>query len=434
MLKYYFALAVRSFRQRKVLTALAVLAVGLGIGASMTMICVLYAMSGDPLPGRSAQLFYPLLDPGRPGFIHAATSSTNPSENFTWVDANNLLRAHQAERQAMMAGGRLAVYPERQGAKPFYVFGRYVSTEFFEMFGAPFQAGAGWAAERDAQHARVVVLNSELAYRLFGNGPAVGRTLRFNDTYFRVAGVLQSWHPQPMFYGGLNGDLAFKASDEFFLPLTTALELDFGFTGSMSCWGESGRTGDQCAWLQFWVQLTSPSQVSAYRQFLSNYWHQQQAQGRDLKPVAPELIGLMDRLHRLRLVPTEVKLQLWLALGFLGVCILNTVGLLLAKFLSRSGEISVRRAMGARQRDIFLQFGVESGMIGLAGGALGLGLAYLGLWSIRQRPDGYAQLAHLDTTMLLGTVALSVLASVAAGLLPAWRACRIAPALQIKVL
>jgi putative ABC transport system permease protein len=51
---------------------------------------------------------------------------------------------------------------------------------------------------------------------------------------------------------------------------------------------------------------------------------------------------------------------------------------------------------------------------------------------VRQRPDGYAQLAHMDPAMLLGTFMLAVAASVLAGLLPAWRACDIPPAMQLK--
>ena len=90
--------------------------------------------------------------------------------------------------------------------------------------------------------------------------------------------------------------------------------------------------------------------------------------------------------------------------------------------------------MGARRGSIFLQFGIESGLIGLAGGALGLGLAEIGLWSVRQRPDDYAQLAQMDGSMLVETFVLAVMVSLMAGLLPAWRACRIAPALQLKVL
>lgn len=79
-----------------------------------------------------------------------------------------------------------------------------------------------------------------------------------------------------------------------------------------------------------------------------------------------------------------------------------------------------------------MQFGVESALVGVAGGALGLLVAQFGLWSIRQRPDGYAQLARMSGAMLFATVVLAIVASVVAGLLPAWRACRVPPALHLK--
>ena len=63
---------------------------------------------------------------------------------------------------------------------------------------------------------------------------------------------------------------------------------------------------------------------------------------------------------------------------------------------------------------------------------LGLGLAQLGLWAVRQRPSGYADMAHLDSSMLLATFVLALVASLLAGLLPAWRAMQIAPAIQLK--
>jgi putative ABC transport system permease protein len=189
------------------------------------------------------------------------------------------------------------------------------------------------------------------------------------------------------------------------------------------------------SWLQFWVQLESPAQVAAYRRFLVDYSAQQKALGRFQRPPTDaKLYGLMQWLSHQNLVPNDVRLQLWLALSFLLVCMTNIVALLLAKFLRRSGEISVRRALGARRRDIFLQLGIESAVIGLAGGVLGLMIAQIGLWSVRHRPDDYAQLAQMDASMLLGTFALAVAASVLARLLPAWRACRVAPALQLKTL
>jgi len=131
-------------------------------------------------------------------------------------------------------------------------------------------------------------------------------------------------------------------------------------------------------------------------------------------------------------VPNDARLQTWVALGFLLVCLLNTIGLLLTKFLRRSPEIGVRRALGASKRSIFTQLLIEAGMIGIAGGLLGLLLAWLGLWAVRHQPTSYAELAHLDLPMLAGTFGLAVVSSLLAGLLPAWRGCQVTPALQLK--
>ncbi|HEY2622539.1 MAG TPA: ABC transporter permease [Dyella sp.] len=431
MFKYYAAIAMRSLRLTKGLTALMILVIGLGIGASMTMITVFHAMSGDPLPGRSAKLYVPVID-ARP-LATSKEQASEPGGNLTWPDAQALLRAAKAERQAAMSGGSAPVRSMRAGESAFYETGRYVTSDFFSMFGVPFRAGSGWTSQDDQERARVVVLNSGLNRKLFGDASGLGHTVRLKNTDFRVIGVVDDWHPQPTFYAQLD-NRAFSRRDEFFLPLQTAMDLGLDFNGRFSCWGDGGdgRSSDHCSWLQFWVQLDSPAKARAYRNFLADYWREQQAHGRFPRPVDPGFYDLMAWLSRQHVIPDDLRLQLSLSLGFLAVCMLNVVGLLLARFLRRAGEISVRRALGARRRDIFLQLGVEASVIGLAGGVLGLMLACAGLWSVRQRPDGYAQLAHLDTSMLLGTFVLAVIASVLAGLLPAWRACHITPALQLK--
>jgi len=71
-------------------------------------------------------------------------------------------------------------------------------------------------------------------------------------------------------------------------------------------------------------------------------------------------------------------------------------------------------------------------MIGLAGGVVGLGLSLLGLWAVRMQPASYAKLANLDLGMLLVTFVLAIVASLLAGLLPAWRAMQVTPAIQLK--
>jgi putative ABC transport system permease protein len=92
----------------------------------------------------------------------------------------------------------------------------------------------------------------------------------------------------------------------------------------------------------------------------------------------------------------------------------------------------VRRALGASRKTIFLQCLVEAGAIGLAGGIVGLALAWLGLWAVRQQPTDYADLAHLDPSMLLATFVLALVTSLLAGLLPAWSAMQASPAMQLK--
>src|SRR3546814_13827552 len=104
----------------------------------------------------------------------------------------------------------------------------------------------------------------------------------------------------------------------------------------------------------------------------------------------------MEMLEHVRIVPSDVRLQVWLAFGFLAVCLLNTVGLLLAKFLRRASEIGVRRARGASRRAIFAQCLGESGTGGLAGGGLGPGLPQLGMGGSSHEPDRLSAVGHPD--------------------------------------
>ena len=73
MFGYYLDLALRSLKRNKMLTALMIVAIAVGIGASMTTLTVMHLLSGDPLPGRSQHIFYPQVDPGpNPGKDHQA--------------------------------------------------------------------------------------------------------------------------------------------------------------------------------------------------------------------------------------------------------------------------------------------------------------------------------------------------------------------------
>lgn len=433
MFAYYLDLALRSLRRNKALTALMVLAIALGIGASMTTLTVLHVLSGDPLPGRSAQLYYPQIDPQD---IKGMSPSKEPPDQVTLIDGMNLLHAKRADHQALMAGGTVPVQPGQSMLDPFYVDARYTTADFFPMFGTPFLYGHGWDAADDEAKAREVVITRELNQKLFAGGNSVGRSLRLAGASFQIVGVLDSWQPNPHFYDLNTGSYAYV--EQVFIPLQTMLDLGLDRNGSNDCWGNGGGgagkilPSNDCVWLQFWVQLDTPAKAAAYQQFLVHYSQDQKALGRFQREPNVRLRNVMQWLDYNMVVPDDVRLQAALAFGFLLVCLVNTVGLMLAKFMRRAAELGVRRALGASRRALFTQLLIESGVIGLVGGIGGLLLALLGLWLVRQRPSDYAALAHLDISMLFTTFALAVCATLLAGLLPAWRACQIAPALQLK--
>lgn len=431
MFRYYSWLAARSLKRNPALTALMVIAIGLGIGASITTLTVLRVLSGDPLPGKSAQLFVPQIDPRSTDDFHPGEE---PEDQVTYPDGVNLLKARRADRQALMSGGAVVVQPADATIDPYMAEARYTTADFFTMFDVPFHYGGGWREADDEAHARDVVISRKLNDKVFGGGNSVGKTLRLQSADFRVVGVLDAWRPAPHFYDLNIG--RYGESEEVFVPLETALELEMGRNGSMNCWGNESTAKPErspdCSWMQFWVQLDTPAKAKAYEAFLNNYSDAQRGLGRFPRPNNVRVRNLMQWLDYQKVVPSDVRLQVWMAFGFLAVCLVNTVGLMLAKFLRRSGEVAVRRAIGASRREVFVQFLVEAGVVGVAGAVLGIGLALFGLWGVRQQPGDYASLAHLDLSMLLVTVLLALAASLISGLLPAWRACQVAPALQLK--
>jgi putative ABC transport system permease protein len=141
----------------------------------------------------------------------------------------------------------------------------------------------------------------------------------------------------------------------------------------------------------------------------------------------------MEWLEYEEVVADDAQIMLWLAFMFLFVCLVNTVGLLLAKFSRKASEIGLRRAIGASRNDIFVQHIIETACIGLLGGLLGLVFAFIGLEGIKLLyGDFMRNLVKLDLTMVSFAFLLALISSILAGLYPTWRACAIAPAAQLK--
>lgn len=438
MFFYYLQLAINSFKRDLTFCLLIVVSTGLGIGATMTTLTVIHVMSGDPIPDRSAMLFVPHLDP-LPLHYRPVAGAPDPSDYLTWPDAMAIVRARIGEHQAAMAGGTMIVSSNNEDKGLSVVNGRFTTADFFSMFGLAFDYGSGWSEIDDENRNRVVVLSESLARRLMGTTDCVGMTIRLSHSEFRIVGVTKNWRPSPMFYADPSAK-SFGGEDQFFIPLSTAIDSGMSISGSNTAWGDTSNlksmlTGPTTAWLQVWVQLANDQQRSNFQNFLSGYVSQQHALGRFERSASEvRVFGLMEYLRHLKLVPPDLFLQLWICIGLWFICIVNVIGLLLSKFMRKIGEISVRRAMGASRMDIFLQFGFESAVIGLFGSACGLLLAELGLCAVRSRPDDYAHLAHMDASMLVLTIVLAMSSTVVAGLLPAWRACRVQPSLQMKSL
>jgi putative ABC transport system permease protein len=180
--------------------------------------------------------------------------------------------------------------------------------------------------------------------------------------------------------------------------------------------------------------LDGAAAAETYKDFLDGYVQEQKANGRFQRPLNNRVSTVAQWLESLRIVSRDAQTQTWLAFAFLLVCLINTVGLLLAKFMARAPEIGLRRAVGASRRQVFAQFLVESGMVGVAGAVCGLLLTWLGLMGLRALyGDGATgRLAELDTGMVIITAIGAIVASLLAGLFPTWRACQVTPALQLK--
>jgi putative ABC transport system permease protein len=431
MFSYYLKLSWLSIRRNPFLSTLMIAAIAIGIGASMTTITINYIMSGNPIPQKSDQLFYVQLDSGDPN--EHGDDGFDLSDQMTYLDAMALMKAGKAFRQVASNRSGLILEPQDEDERPFSVDARNTWADFFPMFELPFLYGSGWDDSADHNLERVVVLSKEINERVFGGENSVGRRVRLNGMDFQVVGVLEEYWPVPKFYDVTNG--AFNDPEEIFIPFNLAVEYELPRNGNTSCWKSSD--GDllnsECVWIQFWAELRNEEEQSEYMAFLDAYVEQQKELGRFPRPLNNQLSDVMEWLEKEKVVEDDAQVMLGLSLLFLLVCLLNTIGLLLAKFLGKSGDIGLRRALGASRSSLFIQHMIESGLIGLGGGIVGLGLAWLGLRGIEMLFGEYIEhMVDLDWVMVLTAIALAVASALLAGLYPTWRACRIAPASQLK--
>jgi len=434
MFSYYLKLAFQNLRGNVWVTVLMVLAIGAGIGASMTTLAMYRAMSGDPIPSKSHRLFVVQVDnwgPNKPG----DQTEDQLKEYLSFIDASALMNARVAKHQTLIYTTYLRARASLE-TKPIGAPVPAVYSDFFWMLDAPFKFGGPWSSSDDEAGTPVIVLSRRLNDKLFAGANSVGKTLDIAGEAYRVVGVLNDWGLVPRFY-----DLhvaPFGNVDEMFVPFNRAIKSQAASLSGTGC-KETRSAGweallqSDCVWIQFWAELP-PSEVAAFRNFVNNYAADQQRVGRFHWPAHTQVRDVMQWLRYRHAVPGQLGILLLASFGFLFVCLMNAMGLMLAKTIGRTQDISVRRALGASRRAIALQALVETGVVGLVGAAIGLAVTVLGTFAIRTvLADQYAALAYLDAKVVVLEVICAIAAAVAAGLYPSWRAAWVEPALQLKV-
>ncbi|MGB5486980.1 MAG: ABC transporter permease [Lysobacterales bacterium] len=435
MFSYYLKLGWLSIRRNPLLSTLMIAAIAVGIGASMTIITVNYVMSSNPIPQKSDVLFYVQLDSGDPNTMD---EDDELIDQLTYLDAMALMKAGKAYRQVASNRSRLVLEPQGEGERPFSVDTRNTWADFFPMFDLRFLYGSGWDDAADQNLERVVVLSKEINERVFGGEDSVGRSVRLNGMDFRVVGVIDEFLPMPKFYDVTTG--AFDEPEEIFIPFNVAVEYELPRNGNTNCWktpdgdGFDAFLNSECVWIQFWAELRNATEKQDYMDFLDAYVEQQKELGRFPRPLNNRLSDVMEWMEDQEVVEDDARVMLGLSLLFLLVCLLNTIGLLLAKFMGKSTDISLRRALGASKSSLFIQHMIESGLIGLGGGVFGLALAWLGLRGIEMLFGEFVEnLVGMDWVMVFTAICLAIVSALLAGLYPTWRACSIAPASQLKI-
>jgi putative ABC transport system permease protein len=436
MLNYYFRLALVSLGRHSSLTVLMVVAIALGVAMTMTAYTVLYVMSRDPIPEKSRRLFAVQIDNG--GRRSRTFGDNEPPDQLSYRDAKALLDARAARRQVAMHQLSLTVAPADHRLKPFTIFGRATSADFFAMFDVPMLHGHGWAPADESRLTPLVVLSEKLNTRLFAGANSTGQWVNLDGRNYQVIGVVGSWDPKPRFYDVIGGQ-NFDEGEDAYLPLALTIDRRISTAEYITC--NAGPAGvsfedllrSECVWLQFWVELANTPDVARYQAFLNNYALDQQRSGRFAWAPNNRLRNVREWLIAQKVVPNDARLSVIVAFGFFVVCLVSALSLMLAKEFGRAPQLGMRRALGASRRQVFAQVVMESGIVGLLGGAFGLFLAIAALWLMRMLfPAGMGRIAHMDGSLVAATVAFAVVATLVAGIYPAWVSMRIPPALQIK--
>ena len=381
---------LRLLRRTPVFTLTTLLTLGLCIGANTAIFSVV-----------DAALFRPLIYP-RPEQLALVTTrlraqgkedQKTDQDGETWEVGKPGASALDCAAVAGNASGVTLT----TGDRPDYAQQQRVSAGFFRVLGMPPAVGREFTSEEDRTGGpAVVVLSHRLWRRLFQANPAaVGRTLQLKGEPYVIVGVMPS-----TFESNVHADL------------WTPLRPSVAGEGSGSNYGIVARLRPGVNW------ATAESAVERLSGETLEH----------LKYPAPVVarLHLMPLQGALTLDLRKPLLILWGAVGLvLVIGCLNIAGLLLARAASRAREMATRAALGGGRSAIVGQLLAESLVLAVLGGAVGVAFGALGIQGLNRLAQGsfaLPQPVELDARVVGMTAALSLLAILLFGLLPALRA------------